>query len=423
MQLAYGKGQVDLENVPGHCLGSLKPNSTQSALALEDVHERIRNYFSGSRTTSALRHHQQTTIVVPDKTRNCAGSVLLPEIVRQLELLDISHYKITILLANGSHVAHSGDEVEDIVGPEIKGKIRILEHDARNAAELKYFGKTDAGTPVWLNKHVVGPRNLIVLGTVVHHYFAGFGGGPKMIMPGCAGYETIRANHALTIDPVSRDIHPGCRCGSVAGNPLQLDITDTLQMANVRISAAFTAILNNDGDIIDLFCGDINQTHMAACEAVDGLYRADIEKPADLVIASCGGFPKDINLIQAHKTIYNAFHAVKPGGVLIILAECSQGIGSQTFMDYFNDGSEEMIDRLLTNYTLNGTTALSISQKCKNAKVILISSLDETTVRHIGMIPVPTLRSALAVAADLLPRSPTYYIMENGSLTVTRIVP
>ncbi len=356
-------------------------------------------------------------IVIPDKTRNCAARSLLPSLVARLQQLGVSDGDITFMLANGSHTANSAKEIRAIVGESVASRFKFLQHDSKDAGSLVNVGRTRRGIPVLVNRKVVEAEQVLVVGTAVHHYFAGYGGGPKMIVPGCAGYETITRNHALTIDQESGGIHPQCRPGMLSGNPVQDDIRDALEFVDVDF--LLETVLAADGQLAGLFSGELYSAHRLACARVDELFKVEIPHRADLVVASCGGFPKDINLIQAHKAIHNAFQAVRPGGVMIVLAECSQGGGSETFLEWFDYPSQdEMVAALLRNYKLNGTTALALRMKARAARIVLVSELEPDIVRKLGLVPAQNFASAWQLAIKHLQKQFTSYVVPNASLTL-----
>ncbi|MCG8606128.1 nickel-dependent lactate racemase, partial [bacterium] len=286
---------------------------------------------------SFLENVNQLCIIVPDKTRNCGAPIVLSALIKTLNDLGISDSRIKIILAMGSHAPHQTQEIAQILGP-VATRFEIIEHDCRDRG-LVFLGTTKFGTPVRINRHLTEADKIFAVAGAVHHYFAGYGGGPKMINPGCAGYETIRKNHALSVDRDTGGLHPNCRAGVVDGNPIQEDILDSMRF----ISADFLVetVLNEKGEIEEVFAGELLEAHQKACQAVDAMYKVPIDDQADMVVVSCGGYPKDINLIQAHKSLNNAFQAVREDGVILCLAECRDGIGSDTFWGWFEFSDEE----------------------------------------------------------------------------------
>ncbi|MFQ5822619.1 MAG: nickel-dependent lactate racemase [bacterium] len=416
--LAYGKEILKLKLKSKHLLGILKPNKvTVQQTPKFLISKSLKFPISTLKFEEIFHHREKTVIIVPDKTRQCGASIFLPILVDRLNSVGIEDQDIKIILATGSHSTHMSQEIEQIVGFEIFKRIKIIEHDCHNSDELAYLGVTKFGTAVYINRHVVNAERLIVTGTAVHHYFAGYGGGPKMINPGCAGYETITRNHAMTIDAETGNIHPKCRASVLVGNPVMEDIIDSMKF--IRADFLLETILNENSEIIQVFSGDLFEAHQKACETVDSFYKIPIPKKADLVVVSCGGYSKDVNFIQAHKSIQNAFNAVKRGGVILILAECRDGIGSQTFLEWFNYSDDGALRKALRQkYKLNGTTALSLKMKTQAAKIIMISKLKKDLVENLGMLPASTLEEGWSLACSLLSEDFKCYVIPNGSLTL-----
>lgn len=368
-----------------------------------------------------FRGSGEVLIVVPDKSRNSGNEIYLPIIRRRLNDLGISDAKMTILVANGSHQAQTSEEMLAMFPPEVYDGIRIVQHDSRNKKELTYIGETKRGTPIFVNSLISDAEHIIICGTVVHHYFAGYGGGPKMIIPGCAGYETITRNHALAIDHSHLRLRSDCSDGKVDGNPLQQDLREAFKFINVTF--LLHTILNGRSKIVAAFAGEPLQAHAAGCRMVDDMYRVPIQEQADLVIASCGGHPRDINYIQAHKSLHHAFYAVRPGGVIIFLAKCSEGVGSQTFLEWFDyDDPEKLHHALMHHYKLNGTTALATMQKARECRIIAVTDLPNEIVAQLGFVPSASLTDALNLAGKELADDFSAYIMPNGALTVPTLM-
>ncbi|MFQ5864282.1 MAG: nickel-dependent lactate racemase [bacterium] len=416
--LAYGQKFLKIKVKRGHLLGVLHPKKVQVQRPPQDIISNSLNLpIATSKFEGIFHQREKTVIIVPDKTRRCGASIFLPLLVNRLNSVGIEDEDIRIILATGSHSKHRPQEIEHLVGSEVYERINIIEHNCHNADDLIYLGATKFGIPVYINRHVVDADRRIATGTVLHHYFAGYGGGPKMINPGCAGYETITKNHAMTIDPETGNIHPKCQPCVLEGNPVHEDIIDSLKF--IRVDFLLETILNEKGEIVDVVCGDLLQAHQKACKVVDSIYRIPIKEKADLVVASCGGYPKDINFIQAHKSIHNAFNAVKEGGVILALAACAEGIGSQTLMEWFRFSDNLTLrNNLIKNYKVNGTTALSLKMKTQSAKIILISKLQKPVVKELGMLPAATLEEGWSLACSFLRDDFKSYVIPNGSLTL-----
>lgn len=384
----------------------------------EDIINQALDKPTGSHPfNDVFRGAGNVVIVVPDKSRVSGSEVYLPILRQRLNQLGVADQQISILVATGNHPPQPEAQLLSLFPADILASVKILQHDCHDKRALSYVGETKRGTPIFVNKLVADADHIIVCGTIVHHYFAGFSGGPKMIVPGCAGHESITRNHALAIDPKSLRLHPGCRDGKVEGNPLQEDLREAFKFINVTF--LLHPILNGHYSIIGAVGGEPLQAHAAGCRIVDDIYRVPISEQADLVIVSCGGYPKDINYIQAHKSLHHASYAVRPRGTIIFLAECTEGIGSRTFMQWFDcQSSEQLHHELLHRYKINGTTALATMQKARESRIIAVTGLPPEIVRKLGFIPAASLSAALAMARQGLPEHYSAFIMPNGALTV-----
>ncbi|MDZ7724542.1 MAG: nickel-dependent lactate racemase [candidate division KSB1 bacterium] len=322
-------------------------------------------------------------LVVPDHTRRCSLDQVLPALLQRLQ--EKVRTRVEILVANGSHVLQDESVIRELLSENIWQRYPVFQHDCRDDDQLVKVGETDGHTPIMLNKRVVNADLVITLGGVLYHYFAGFGGGAKMILPGTSGHETIRRNHQRTIDARKGRFHPGCREGNLNTNPVFQDLRQIVKFVPNWISLQWLVAPN--GAIIKSLCGPVLEEHRKICDQVERFYSIPIKEKADIVVASAGGEPTDINLIQTHKSIHHAFQAVKDGGVLVIAAQCRQGVGSRTFMPYFDHGSSKnMAAALLENYQINGHTALALKEKTEAVQIVLLSELDPELVRKTGMV-------------------------------------
>ncbi len=357
-------------------------------------------------------------ILVSDKTRRCRTHVFLPRLLARLEQAGVPDAQIRILFATGTHPPQTEREQRDILGDDVFARYAVFEHHARDEERCVHVGTTAAGTDIHINRLVVESDRVIATGTIVHHYFAGYGGGAKLFVPGVAAYSTAVANHRRTITP-DGGFHPGCEDGRIEGNPVITDIHDAQRF--MPPAWYFAAILNVEGRIAECVCGDLAEAHARGCVVIDNHYRPAFDMPADLVVVSAGGYPRDINFIQSHKSLHHAHYAVKEGGCIVLLAECREGLGSESFRRWFEYPSREAFRHaLLNDYSMNAHTALAVLEKSDRFRIIIVSALDDDTVRLMGMEPAPDLTHALRLAADRMPSDPGVTILENGGLIVPR---
>jgi nickel-dependent lactate racemase len=249
---------------------------------------------------------------------------------------------------------------------------------------FEQLGRTRRGTPVWLRKDIMRASCLITFGAISHHYFAGYGGGRKLIFPGLGANTAIYANHGLFLDQRTRDLAAGCRPGALSGNPLaeDLDEVETYRPADMAIHG----ILDSRGRVCDLLVGCGKEYFQQACRQHARSCETGSRRQYDLVVASCGGFPKDVNFIQSHKAVHHASAFVRDGGRLVVLAQCPDGIGSDTFLPWFDFGDwDTAFDRLSDRYVGNGGTALAMMAKTRRITIELVTDMDCAVTSRIGV--------------------------------------
>lgn len=351
-------------------------------------------------------------IVVADKTRLCGYPTVLPWLLELLAERGAGHERITFFIAYGVHARQSEAESLAAYGP-VYTRYRFVHHDCDDAAAFVELGRTGRGTPARVRRELVEAGLVLTVGAISHHYFAGFGGGRKLLFPGLGERRAILANHRLFLDPATRTLHPHCQAGRLAGNPLAEDLAEIA--ASLPSPVAIHGLLDSRGRLVDCRFGRDWQTFVDACHEHNRHFRAGGADRHDLVVASAGGFPKDINLIQAHKAIDNAAGFVRDGGTLVLLAECADGVGSAAFLPYFDlGGREQAFARLVRDYSGNGGTALALMAKGERIDIRLFTALDPAVCERIGVRPIDV------AGAERLLRTETgrVAVIANASLLV-----
>jgi len=326
--------------------------------------------------------HGSVAIIVADKTRLCGYPQALPWLTTALLAWGVDRARITFYIAYGTHAPQSEAESLNAYGP-MYAAYPFMHHRSTAPTRFAELGRTGRGTPVRIRADLLEASLIITMGAISHHYFAGFGGGRKLLFPGLGEKEAIYRNHRLFLDAEQRILAPGCRPGQLDANPLAEDLAEIDHMLPPYLS--IHGLLDSQGEVAAYRFGTIADDFLTVCREHDTLYRAASSKQHDLVLASAGGYPKDINMIQAHKAIDNAAAFVRDGGTLIVLAECADGIGSSTFLPYFEMGSWTVaFDHLVGEYSGNGGTALAMMAKTGRIQIALVTALDEHLCRKIG---------------------------------------
>jgi nickel-dependent lactate racemase len=355
-------------------------------------------------------------IVVSDATRATASAQIVNLLVRRLIQSGVSPADLAIIFATGIHRPVTHEERLELLTPFIVQRVRTLTHDAYDPGSLISLGTTERGVPVEVNRALREFSKTIVIGGVGFHYFAGFTGGRKSICPGLASAVTIEATHMLALDFERGGRQKGVGTGLLDGNAVHEECERVAKL----VSPAFgiNTIVDEKKRAVRIFCGDLLLAHRAACDEYLRNNSVEIDGKRDLVIVSCGGFPHDINLIQAHKALEMASHACRDGGAILMLAECRDGLGRPDFLKWFESpDSGALEDRLRTRYEVNGQTAWSLLAKAERFRVHLVSELPPGDVKKMHIEPSESLDKAL----NKLDYWEDGYVMPRGAAVLPRV--
>lgn len=354
-------------------------------------------------------------IVVPDATREVGAGQVVNLVVRRLIASGINPFDIRILFATGIHRKVTDEERQKILTPFVAQRIKALDHDPRDLMQIVRLGETAAGLPVELNRALVEHDHIILIGGISFHYFAGFTGGRKLICPGLASSKTVSATHKLAFDCERLDRRSGVGSGLLDGNPVNEAFAEVA--SKVRVSFCITTDVNESGEIVELHCGDLTSSHRTACDAFCERHAFEIAEKRDIVIVSAGGHPYDVNMIQAHKALDAAAAACNDGGMIVLLAECSEGLGREDFLNWFDaENSEALARRLRESYQVNGQTAWSLLKKTERFDVRIVTTLPAEATEKMRMVSMQSLDRAMKKAA----KEKAGYILPFGAKTLIR---
>jgi lactate racemase len=356
-----------------------------------------------------LSPDESVLIVVSDATRATASAQITHLLVRRLIAMGVTPRDIRIIFATGIHRAVTRDEKRELLTPFIVQRLKTLDHAPDDESQLVSFGTTERGTPIELNRALKEHDHVILTGAINFHYFVGFTGGRKSVCPGLASTRTVEATHMLALDFEKGGRRQGVGAGLLDGNIVHEECERIA--AEVAPSFLINTVTNERGQAVQVYTGDWRAAHATACERFARDHTVKINEKRPLVIASCGGFPYDINLIQAHKTLDMAAQACTQGGTIILIAECADGLGRVDFLKWFEEENSRALEaRLRERYEVNGQTAWSLLTKAEQFRVILISALNDADVRRMRMTPASTIQEALAQ----LDSNVEGYIMPRG---------
>jgi len=408
----YGKGTVDFSLDSGLVTAILNlkeaPPIADPAAAILAA---IRNPINSKPLRELVKKGETVALIVNDSTRVANSHVFMPILLDELNAAGIPDQDMLILFALGTHHDMSREEMIKEVGETVAARVRMFNSTAKDDSLFTKVGTTSRGNDVYFNKLAVQADHIICTGSIVHHFFAGYGGGRKALFPGVSAYETIRRNHALMLEP-------GSGLGKLDGNPVYEDQIEGTEMC--RPSFLLNVVLNEKKEFLKVFAGDYITAHRQGCEFVESVYGTRLPEAADLVIASCGGYPKDINVYQMQKTMDNAWLAVKEGGIVIMVGECIEGTGSDMYERWMREYKtpEKIEEKVRKEFVIGGHKAYAITRLMKKAEFMLLSSLDEQLVQMSLFTPVKSMEAALAAAFAKLGPKPRIVLMPQGSLTV-----
>lgn len=419
--LKYGKEKLYANINEDHIIHTLIPKDCNY---INDVKEEVNKVLNNPTGTKPLKDiiipGEKIAIIVSDITRVWMKSdEFVIHIINYLSDLGVKDEDMYIVIALGGHRKSTKEEMISIVGREVYDRIKVYDHECEDDNELVYVGESSRKTPIYLNKRIHEADRVILTGGIVFHLMAGFGGGAKSILPGVVGLKTIQANHSLCFNEgISSGLNRKVKSNNVDGNPVRADMNEVCGIVNPDF--LFNVVLDTSGNFIKFVAGDYKEAWLEGCDFIRSLYGVPIQSEADIVIASAGGYPKDINLYQTVKTVDNGLYGGKEGSVLILLSECLDGLGADEFADWFKFTSlEDMENELKNRFTVPGYIAYKMVYTIQNRKVILVSSLDREVVNSFNMIPCNDLEEAIKLAYELSEvENPKVTLMPHGGNTL-----
>lgn len=394
IRLGLGKTQIDFEYDPDQ-FEILGTEDSSFPLSDRQIGEKLDQPCDSKPLEEIVKPNETVLIVVPDATRNVGCGQIVNLLVRRLIANGTLPYEINIIFATGIHRGVTAEEKEEILTPFIAQRIKTFDHDSRDLMQLVRLGELEDGSPIELNRKLTEYDHVITIGGINFHYFAGFTGGRKLICPGLASSRTIAATHKLAFNCKTKDRRDGVAAGRLAGNPVHEAFTSVARISPPSFS--INTLVNEAGAIVDLFCGNWESSHEKACAAFSKSHSVEVDEKRDVVIVSCGGFPNDLNMIQAHKALEMASKACKDNGTIVFLAECADGLGRDDFLKWFDEkDSRELADRLCERYQVNGQTAWSLLKKAERFKLKLISELPSNVIEKLRMEKIDNMKSDLS---------------------------
>ena len=414
MKLEFGLGtSTQVVEVPEkNLIGVLRAKPAPAiASEEEEVRRALREPVGAPPLRQVVRPGEKIAVITSDITRPMPTRKVMPALLDELYAAGVKPEDITLVFALGSHRRQTDEERRRLAGERAWNEVRCVDCDPDDCVHL---GVTSAGTPVDITRVVAEADRRICLGNVEYHYFAGYSGGAKAIMPGCSTRAAIQSNHSMMVCAEAA-------AGDLKTNPVRRDIEEAAALCG--IDYILNVVLGEHKEILRAAAGDVTLAHRELCAFLDKIYLNELPQAADIVLVSQGGAPKDLNLYQTQKALDNARHAVRQGGIIILIGSCREGLGERVFERWMttSPSPEAMIERIGRDFQLGGHKAAAIAITLQKAKIFLVSELEDEFVRSIFLTPQPSAQAALEQAFRELGGDASVLAMPFGGSTLPRV--
>ena len=390
--LLFGKKTVDLELPDSVALLEMK-NVEAISNPTVAVHEALTNPIESQPLEDLAKGKRDACIVISDITRPVPNQIILPPILGTLQENGIPKEKVTILIANGMHRPNLGKELESMVGSQIMDTYNIENHYCRKPAVYRKIDEID-GAPIEINRHYLDADLKILTGLIEPHFYAGYSGGRKSILPGISSFETMKFMHSYQMID-----HPKVTNCLIEGNPFHEYGLRVAELAGVDF--ILNVVINKERNITSVFAGDYNQAHLAGCEMVQENSVVQLDEAVDMVITSGGGYPLDATFYQISKALICAADILREGGTILVACECSEGLGSPEFCSVLEcvSSPKEFTEKYSDpkNFVIDQWCVHNIHQALNKAGRVYIYShgLSHDDLQMIGAFKVDNIEGAV----------------------------
>ena len=413
VRIAYGRKGLDIRVPDGNLYRVVEPRFVPG---VEDpygcVAQALDNPIGSAPLKDLIKPKIDATIVVSDKTRPVPTKIILPPLLDELNASGVGDAHITILVATGLHRPNTEEELADMLGPDVLARTTVINHNARDKDSQVYLGKTKSGTPVWLDRVLYKAKFRILTGYIEPHFFAGYTGGRKAILPGCAGLETIAHNHGA-----AHIGHPKARYGMTKGNPIYEDAVEVAEKVGAQFIVNVT--LNRNKEITRVFAGDMVKAHEEGVRFISEKAKVTLPEEVDIAITNNAGYPLDLNLYQAVKGMTVPESVIKKGGEIVMAAECSEGIGHETFERMILEaGSPENFLKQVNTpgfFVIDQWQVQILARILLKAKVSIFSeNLHSDKLRKMWLNPVSSVEEGVEAAIDRIGPDAKVLVIPDG---------
>ncbi|MCQ2546153.1 MAG: nickel-dependent lactate racemase [Clostridia bacterium] len=409
IKLGYGTGFQSAEVPEKNILKLLEPNEiSRKGSPASIVRDALANPIGTPALRDIVKPGEKIVIITSDITRPMPTWDVIPHVLDELYAADVKAEDVTLVFALGSHRAHTEEEKKKLAGERAFSEIKCVDS---NPDDCIHMGNTSMGTPIDITRVVAEADRRICLGNIEYHYFAGYSGGIKALMPGASTPAAIQANHSMMVN------ENAC-AGKLDGNPLREDLEEAAELC--PIDFIVNVVLDEHKQIVHAVAGDVKKAHRSGCAFLDSLYKVQIPQRADIVLVSQGGAPKDLNLYQTQKALDNSKHAVRDGGTIILVGACQEGLGQKVFEEWITEAEKpaDLISRVRENFRLGGHKAAAIAMVMERADIKLVSEMDKDFVESIFFEPYSELQSAVDDALAKHGNDASIIVMPYGGSTL-----
>jgi len=416
-KIPYGKGEMEIripkKNYVATLMPHFKPGLKDEAGAVKKA---LENPIGAKRLREIAKGRKSAVIVVNDITRPTATYKLLPHLIQELKEGGMKEDQVQFLVATGTHRDNTKEELEGMLGKEVVQRFKVVNHHCQDDKIMVDLGKTSGGIPVVINRLFWEAELKITTATIAPHQSAGFSGGRKSVLPGIASLATLKQHHGFGM----RSNKPAM--GWVEGNPFHMHAVEAAKMAGTDF--ILNTVQNDRKELTQVVAGDVEKAWLEGVKGSREIFEVTVPRPADIVITTPGGFPKDIDLYQSQKSMASSELVVKEGGTVILLAECKDGVGAHGFYEWMSAATcpQDVIDRFIREgYSIGASKAWLFSRCLKRSDLIVVSkSIDNKTLKEMFTQRADTAADAIQMALAKHGENAEIILLKNGSDMIPR---
>lgn len=428
VRLKYGTGSITFSTEGIGTYEILEAEKFADRTREQVIEEALAHPIGTPKLSEMAKPDDQVCIIISDFTRYYQRmDLFLPYLIRELEEAGVKDQQITVLCATGAHDAQSEEQKAMLLGDALKDRFTVVDHDSRDSENMVFLGNTKRGAPIYINRLAMECDLLVLTGAVIEHDMAGYGGGRKSFLPGVASYESVVANHMQIFgDQPGSGIRPECHIGNLDGNPMHEGMCDACELRHPDF--LFNLVLDSKEQYYRAVAGDWKKAFEKGITYFDEACSIPIEEKADVVIAGCGGYPKDMNLYQASKGAGVCMEAVKEGGTVIFAACCADGMGAQPSVDIITDfdNNQQREEDQRKSFVPEAFSGYFLCELAVRCRLILVTDYPlKEELEKSGMEVFRTMEEALDVvyATEKSKRGETEELTEKNRNHLTYIIP